>query len=100
MESSAPAASPPGTSSTLLVRTSSCKAKFSTIYNSFSVKGNTTIPLASLYSFVATDKLVRGIRNFSVAHPSEALQKSSPLEVKIGTKVNTNKLNANEEFLF
>ena len=53
---------------------------------------------------MSTDKLVRGIRNFSVAHPSEALQKSSPRtfddEVKIGTKVNTNKLNANEEFLF
>ena len=79
MESSAPVGSLPGTPSTLLV--SVRKANFSTIYNSFPVKGNTTIPLVSLSSFVATDKLVRGIINFS-------------------TKVNANKLNANEEFLF
>ena len=78
---------------TLGIKNKMESSKFYTIYNSFFVKGNTTIPLVSLYSFVATDKLVRGIRNFSVAHPSEALQKSSPLEVKIGTKVNTNKLN-------
>ena len=83
---------------TLGIKNKMESTKFSTIYNSFpapqlsaplvgasywsrAVKGNTNIPLVSLSSFVATDKLVRGIRNFS-------------------TKVNANKLNANEEFLF
>jgi hypothetical protein len=56
--------------------------RLSTTDNSLSVKGNTTIlPLYTFSYFVTSDKLVRGIKTFS-------------------TKVNANKLNANEEFLF
>jgi hypothetical protein len=56
--------------------------RLSTTDNSLSVKGNTMIlPLYTFSHFVTSDKLVRGIKTFS-------------------TKVNANKLNANEEFLF
>ncbi len=43
---------------TLGIKNKMESSKFSTIYNSFPVKGNTTIPLVSLSSFVATYKLV------------------------------------------
>lgn len=56
-------------------------SRFFTIYTSLPVKGNTTTSLVSFSPFVPTDKLMKRVRNFS-------------------TKVNANKLNDNEEFLF
>jgi hypothetical protein len=56
-------------------------SRFFTIYTSLPVKGNTTTSLVSFSPFVPTDKLMKRVRNFP-------------------TKVNANKLNDNEEFLF